>query len=45
MGASRKSHVQCCHHIVETLDLEQIEDNIFRGHSPQAGWQRVFGGW
>ena len=30
--------------LVETLDLERIEDNIFRGHSPQAGWQRVFGG-
>ena len=26
------------------LDLEQIEHNIFRGHSPQVGWQRVFGG-
>ncbi|QAY95217.1 acyl-CoA thioesterase II [Methylovirgula ligni] len=30
--------------LIETLDLERIEDNIFRGHSPQAGWQRVFGG-
>ncbi len=26
------------------LDLEQIEENIYRGHSPQIGWQRVFGG-
>lgn len=26
------------------LDLERIEHNIFRGHSPQVGWQRVFGG-
>src|SRR5579871_3803686 len=26
------------------LDLERIEHNIFRGHSPQTGWQRVFGG-
>ncbi len=30
--------------LLETLDLEQIEDNIFRGHSPQPGGQRVFGG-
>jgi acyl-CoA thioesterase-2 len=26
------------------LDLEEIEANLFRGHSPVAGWQRVFGG-
>src|SRR5690348_12261070 len=26
------------------LDLEQLELNLFRGHSPQTGWQRVFGG-
>ncbi|HTV33272.1 MAG TPA: acyl-CoA thioesterase II [Methylocella sp.] len=26
------------------LDLETIEENIFRGRSPQVGWQRVFGG-
>src|SRR5262245_43091452 len=26
------------------LDLEQIELNLFRGNSPQSGWQRVFGG-
>jgi acyl-CoA thioesterase-2 len=26
------------------LDLERIEHNIFRGRSPQVGWQRVFGG-
>lgn len=27
-----------------TLDLETIEVNLFRGNSPQVGWQRVFGG-
>lgn len=27
-----------------TLDLEQLEKNLFRGNSPQVGWQRVFGG-
>jgi acyl-CoA thioesterase-2 len=30
--------------LLTTLDLEQIEENLFRGRSPQAGWQRVFGG-
>jgi len=26
------------------LDLEAIEHNLFRGRSPEDGWQRVFGG-
>ncbi|WP_204310718.1 acyl-CoA thioesterase, partial [Escherichia coli] len=26
------------------LDLEKLEDNLFRGRSPQTDWQRVFGG-
>ena len=30
--------------LLSILDLEQIEHNIFRGRSPQVGWQRVFGG-
>ncbi len=30
--------------LLNILDLEQIEQNVFRGHSPQVGWQRVFGG-
>jgi acyl-CoA thioesterase-2 len=30
--------------LIETLDLEPIEVNLFRGNSPQVGWQRVFGG-
>lgn len=30
--------------MVETLDLERLERNLFRGRSPQVGWQRVFGG-
>ncbi|MGF7160753.1 acyl-CoA thioesterase-2 [Rhodoligotrophos appendicifer] len=30
--------------LMRTLDLEKIEENLFRGSSPQAGWQRVFGG-
>jgi acyl-CoA thioesterase-2 len=30
--------------LVSTLDLEKLEENLFRGNSPQIGWQRVFGG-
>jgi acyl-CoA thioesterase II len=30
--------------LLEILDLEPVEINLFRGRSPQAGWQRVFGG-
>ena len=30
--------------LMETLDLETLEQNLFRGRSPQVGWQRVFGG-
>ena len=30
--------------LMAILDLEQIEENIFRGRSPQIGWQRIFGG-
>jgi acyl-CoA thioesterase-2 len=30
--------------LVRLLDLERIEQDIFRGVSPKAHWQRVFGG-
>jgi acyl-CoA thioesterase II len=30
--------------LLSILDLENLEYNLFRGRSPQAGWQRVFGG-
>jgi acyl-CoA thioesterase-2 len=30
--------------LLDILDLEQLEVNLFRGRSPQVGWQRVFGG-
>lgn len=30
--------------LLTLLDLEQIEVNLFRGHSPDVDWQRVFGG-
>lgn len=30
--------------LLSTLDLERLEHNLYRGRSPQVGWQRVFGG-
>ena len=30
--------------LIRILDLEQIEQNLYRGESPNVGWQRVFGG-
>ncbi len=30
--------------LLTLLDLEPLEVNLFRGLSPQVGWQRVFGG-
>jgi acyl-CoA thioesterase-2 len=30
--------------LLRILDLEPLEVNLFRGQSPQTGWQRVFGG-
>jgi acyl-CoA thioesterase-2 len=30
--------------LLEVLDLEPLEVNLFRGTSPQNGWQRVYGG-
>lgn len=30
--------------LLRILDLEPLEVNLFRGRSPQTGWQRVFGG-
>jgi len=32
------------HDLLNVLDLETLEVNLFRGRSPQTGWQRVFGG-
>ncbi|MHA1525065.1 MAG: acyl-CoA thioesterase II [Alphaproteobacteria bacterium] len=30
--------------LLSILDLETLEQNLFRGISPKIGWQRVFGG-
>jgi acyl-CoA thioesterase-2 len=30
--------------MLDILDLEPLEMNLFRGRSPKSGWQRVYGG-
>src|ERR1019366_4159642 len=30
--------------LLHLLDLERLDVDLFRGSSPQVGWQRVFGG-
>lgn len=30
--------------LVSILDLERLEQNLFRGRGPKQGWQRVYGG-
>jgi acyl-CoA thioesterase-2 len=35
---------QAVEDLLALLDLEPLEVNLFRGRSPQSGWQRVFGG-
>ncbi|WFR95048.1 acyl-CoA thioesterase II [Rhizobium tumorigenes] len=41
---SRHPHFAAMEQLLSTLDLEAIEVNLFRGVSPDVGWQRVFGG-
>ena len=42
-SASRKSGSAVAN-LLSILDLEPLEDNLFRGRSPQQAWQRVYGG-
>lgn len=35
---------QALENLIAILDLEVLEHNLYRGRSPQVGWQRVFGG-
>src|SRR5262249_36417473 len=46
-GSSRRRRVamsSAVQDLLAILDLERLELNLFRGRSPQVGWQRVFGG-
>src|SRR6266436_2871364 len=46
MGAETKRFAMssAVQDLLAILDLERLELNLFRGRSPQVGWQRVFGG-
>lgn len=44
MSASPEQPCRALAGMVEVLDLERLEVNLFRGISPQNGWQRVYGG-
>ena len=46
-SSASKSHTangSAVTNLLEILDLERLEENLFRGVSPQDGWQRVYGG-
>jgi acyl-CoA thioesterase-2 len=44
MTAGQEPSCQALAGLLEVLDLERLEVNLFRGISPQNGWQRVYGG-
>jgi acyl-CoA thioesterase-2 len=43
-GIERAFMASAVQDLIDVLTLEQLEVNLFRGRSPQVGWQRVFGG-
>src|SRR5262245_55355586 len=44
MPPKRSKSPGAIQNLLSILDLETLEDNLFRGRSPQQSWQRVFGG-
>jgi len=44
MPPGRSKSPSAIDNLLSILDLEPLEDNLFRGRSPQQSWQRVFGG-
>ena len=44
MPPSKPKSPGAIENLLSILDLEPLEDNLFRGRSPQQAWQRVFGG-
>ncbi|MGB3718030.1 MAG: acyl-CoA thioesterase II [Proteobacteria bacterium] len=44
MSAKKTEKTSALASLLSILDLEQLEQNLFRGQSPQEGWQRVYGG-
>jgi acyl-CoA thioesterase-2 len=44
MARKKASDTNAVDDLVAILDLERLEQNLFRGRGPSAGWQRVYGG-
>jgi acyl-CoA thioesterase II len=44
MAAKKTTATSAVDDLVAILDLERLEQNLFRGRGPKAGWQRVYGG-
>jgi acyl-CoA thioesterase-2 len=44
MARKKASEANAVDDLVSILDLERLEQNLFRGRGPKAGWQRVYGG-
>jgi acyl-CoA thioesterase II len=44
MPDATATHSSAIAALLSILDLEPLEDNLFRGRSPQQAWQRVYGG-
>src|SRR5690606_21219655 len=42
--AGDRAMTQAMQELLDILDLEQLEHNLYRGRSHRVGWQRVFGG-
>lgn len=43
-GTARPTDSTALQSLLHTLDLETLEDNLFRGRRASEGWQRVYGG-
>jgi acyl-CoA thioesterase-2 len=44
MTTKRSPRAKAIDGLISLLDLEPLEQNLFRGRGPTAGWQRVYGG-
>jgi len=44
MPARKGKSLKAIDKLLSILDLEPLEQNLFRGHGPREGWQRVYGG-
>ncbi len=44
MSHADQPHTDAVAEMLGILDLERLEQNLFRGRGPKAGWQRVYGG-